>query len=426
MIIKDVTVVTADEQNPVVKDAAITIKGNIIEGITQGGNIPSDEHVIEGNGRIAMPGMLNCHTHVGMTLFRGYADDMPLMEWLRDKIWPLEDKLTYDIVYCASLLGILEMIKAGVTSFAEMYFFMDATAKAAAESGVRASLARGLQGPDEHSDERLEENVRLYNEWNGAGDGRISVMFGPHAVYTCSREYLEKVANVAYKLHAGVHMHLSETRQEVEGCIREHGISPIRLAYEAGLMQNRMIAAHCVYPQEDDIEIMKDNDVRVAYNPVSNMKLGSGFCPASMYIKEGIKLGFGTDGAASNNNLSVMKDMQFAALTEKGRLEDPSVMSAHTAIYTATAGGAAALGMNDVGALRPGMKADIVLLDIDGPHARPMYDPVSHIVYSAKDSDVDTVIIDGKVVMEHKDIKTIDAEKLYYEVERLVKEIEDR
>jgi 5-methylthioadenosine/S-adenosylhomocysteine deaminase len=423
MLIKNVLAVTMDEQHPVIKDAFIEIKGNAIERIGESNEMPDDCQVIDGHGRIAMPGLINCHTHVGMTLFRGYADDMPLMRWLNDKIWPLEDKLTPEMVYHASMLGILEMIKAGVTAFADMYFFMDKTAQAVLDSGVRAVLARGLQD-DDKGDTRLEENRRLYMDWNDAGDGRISIMVGPHAVYTCNPEYLEKVADLAAELHTGVHMHLSETQQEVDDCIAAYGCSPIELAHRAGLTMFPMIAAHCVYPVGDDIALLKADNMNVAYNPVSNMKLGSGFCPANQYINQGIRVGLGTDSAASNNNLSIFKEMHAAALIEKGRLKNPVAMPAWQILRSATVDGAAALGIDKAGVLKPGMKADVILLDVDGPHAHPLYDPVSHIVYSAKDTDVDTVIIDGRVVMEHKEVKTIDEERLYHDVEELVSDFE--
>ncbi|MBZ4665976.1 amidohydrolase [Mahella sp.] len=422
-LIKNVLAVTMDERHPVIKDAFIEIKGDTIERIGEPDEIPGDCRVIDGHGRIAMPGLVNCHTHVGMTLFRGYADDMPLMRWLNDRIWPLEDKLTPEMAYHASLLGILEMIKAGVTSFADMYFFMDKTAQAALDSGVRAVLARGLQD-DDKGDMRLEENRRLYMDWNDAGDGRINIMVGPHAVYTCNPEYLEKAADLAAELHTGVHMHLSETQQEVDDCMAAYGCSPIELVHRAGLTAFPMIAAHCVYPVGDDIALLKANNINVAYNPVSNMKLGSGFCPVDRYINQGIRVGLGTDSAASNNNLSIFKEMHAAALIDKGRLKDPVAMPAWRILRSATVDGAAALGIDKAGVLKPGMKADIILLDVDGPHAHPLYDPVSHIVYSAKDTDVDTVIIDGRVIMEHKEVKTIDEERLYHDVERLVSDFE--
>lgn len=429
MLIKNVTAVTMDEQQPIIKNACISIKMDKIKYIGPASALPADmddDAVMEGRGYLALPGLVNCHTHVGMTLFRGYADDMPLMQWLSQKIWPLEDQLTPEMVYYASLLGILEMIKGGVTAFADMYFFMDKTAQAVAESGIRAVLARGLQGPDDKSDIRLEENRQLYKDWHGAADQRISVMVGPHAVYTCTPPYLEKVADLAAELHTGVHMHLSETRDEVHRCMESYGCSPIMLAYKTGLMDFPMIAAHCVYPVDDDIDLLKSRGVGVACNPVSNMKLGSGFCPINRYVEHGVKLGFGTDSVASNNNLSIFKEMSAAALMVKGMMEDPTAATAWQVLRAATVDGAAVLGLSNTGMLKAGMKADVILLDTKGPHARPMYDPISHLVYSAKDSDVDTVIIDGRVIMEHGSLKTIDEEKLYYEIERMVGAFEHR
>ena len=426
-LIKNVDILTMDENNTQYKNGCIIIEddkiafiGNETQLEKDAGMAVSYDSIEDGKGKLAMPGFINTHTHVAMTLFRGYANDLPLMEWLSQKIWPMEDKLKAEDIYWLSLLAIAEMIRGGVTSFADMYMFMEETALAVEHSGVRGVLARGLQGPDENSQRRLEENRSLWENWHGRGDGRIRVMVGPHAIYTCEPSYLLEAMELARELNVGIHIHLSETRQEVANCIQKYGKSPVRHLYDLGLLDGHVLAAHCVHLSQEDLDILEEKDVKVAHCPSSNLKLGSGIAPICDMINRGITVSLGTDGAASNNNLSIMKEMSLAALISKGVKEEATLIPAAQALKMATINGAKALGLEkELGSLSPGNKADIILLDIHAPHYYPHTDWVSHMVYSGYSSDVHSVWVNGKKLMDNRKLLTIDLDKVYAEVDKI-------
>ena len=375
--------------------------------------------IVDGRGFLAVPGFVNTHTHAAMTLFRSYADDMLLMDWLQTKIWPAEEKLTAGDVYWATLAAIGEMIKSGTTTFADMYFFMEEVAKATEESGMRAVLARGMAGVAPTAEQALVESKELYNHWHNAADGRITVMLGPHAPYTCPPDYLKRVAALAEDIGAEIHIHLSETKGEVEECYKRHGKSPIRHMADLGILQRGVLAAHCVHVDADDIALMKQYNTRVAHNPQSNLKLASGFAPVDAMLQAGLVVGFGTDGAASNNNLDLLEEMRLAAMLHKAVTGNPRVLPARQALDLATRDGAAALGLaGKVGELRVGAKADVVLYERTGLNWCPPHDPVSLLVYSAQSSDVHSVWINGKRVLDNHVLTTIDEEKVKQEVSR--------
>ena len=252
-----------------------------------------------------------------MTLLRSYADDMVLMDWLQNKIWPAEDGLTDDDIYWGTMLSIAEMLKSGTTCFADMYFSMDRVADAVAETGIRAALSRGLTGFSDENFAKLEENAALFKERHNSCNGRIRVMLGPHAPYTCSMDYLKKVVAKAQELGSEIHMHLAETRGEVDDCIKEHGMSPIKLMDSIGMFECGTLAAHCVHVDEEDMQIMAAKHVRVAHNPQSNLKLASGIAPVPAMLKHGITVGLGTDGTSSNNNLDMLEECRLAAMLHK-------------------------------------------------------------------------------------------------------------
>ncbi len=377
------------------------------------------DDIIDGQGMLALPGLVNTHTHVAMTLFRSYADDMELMDWLQNKIWPAEDHLDDDIVYWGSMLAFAEMIRGGTTAFCDMYMFMDSCGKAADKAGIRGNLARGLAGISPNAQTGLQENIELFQKWNGAGDGRFKVMLGPHAPYTCPPEYIRQVRDVGEKYGIPIHIHLAETRGEVENCLKEYGKTPIALMNDLGLFELPTLAAHCVHVNDEDIEIMKEKHVRVAHNPGSNLKLASGIAPVTKMRKAGITVGLGTDGASSNNKLDMFSEMRLAALIHKANTYDPFAITAEEAMEMATADGAKCLGYNNLGKLEKGYLADIILVDRSGFHWHPTFDSLSLAVYAGNSMDVDTVIINGKTVMKHKELLTIDTEKLYAEVARV-------
>lgn len=373
------------------------------------------DEVIDGKGMLATAGMVNTHGHVSMTLLRSYADDMALMDWLENKIWPIEAKMNAKDIYWGAMLGIAEMLKSGTTCFADMYCFMDDVARAVAETGIRANLSRGLIGLAPDKDDKLAENTQLVKDWQGYDNGRIRVTYGPHAPYTCPVEYLQKVIEAAQTNNAEIQMHLCETKGEVENCIKEHGVTPIKLMDQLGMFEQGTIAAHCVYLTEDDMDIMAAKNVRVAHNPQSNLKLASGIAPVASMLEKGICVGLGTDGASSNNNLDMLEECRAAAMLHKTTTLNPLAVPAAQAWDMATVNGAKVLGFDELGKLSVGQQADIVLWNMHKPYWYPRHNKLSLLVYAANSSDADTVIVNGKVVLQNGSMTLFDEEKIYAE-----------
>lgn len=373
------------------------------------------DDVIDGKGMLATAGMVNTHGHVSMTLLRSYADDMALMDWLENKIWPIEAKMNAKDIYWGAMLGIAEMLKSGTTCFADMYCFMDDVARAVVETGIRANLSRGLIGLAPDKDDKLAENTQLVKDWQGYDNGRIRITYGPHAPYTCPVEYLQKVIEAAQTNNAEIQMHLCETKGEVENCIKEHGVTPIKLMDQLGMFEQGTIAAHCVYLTEDDMDIMAAKNVRVAHNPQSNLKLASGIAPVASMLEKGICVGLGTDGASSNNNLDMLEECRAAAMLHKTTTLNPLAVPAAQAWDMATVNGAKVLGFDELGKLSVGQQADIVLWNMHKPYWYPRHNKLSLLVYAANSSDADTVIVNGKVVLQNGSMTLFDEEKIYAE-----------
>lgn len=401
----------------------ILIEGTRIRSFPEDVEGISSDEVIDGKGMLALPGLINTHTHVAMTLFRSYADDLALMDWLQNMIWPAEAHLDDDIVYWGSMLAFAEIIRGGTTAFCDMYMFMESCAKAAEKAGIRGNIARGLAGVTPNGEKALEENIRLYQDWNNACDGRIRVMLGPHAPYTCPPEYLKKVRDASEKYGIPIHIHLAETKGEVETCIEKFGITPIALMNQIGLFDRPTLAAHCVHVNEEDIQIMAEKHVCVAHNPGSNLKLASGIAPVPKMRSAGITVGLGTDGASSNNKLDMFAEMRLAALIHKAAALDPFAVKADEAMQMGTAEGAKCLGYDDLGALDEGKLADIILIDRSGYHWKPRFNSISLAVYAGNSMDVDTVIVNGQLLMRGKELLTIDKEQLDFETERVTKKL---
>lgn len=380
--------------------------------------------VLEGKDKIALPGLVNCHTHAAMTLLRGYADDLPLMEWLSQKIWPREAHLTEEDIYWGTMLSILEMIKSGTTAFADMYFYMDQVARAVEETGIRAVLARGMIGTVDKADLALKENREFVKNWNGKAEGRISCLLGPHAPYTCPPEYLKEVMALSDELGVGLHIHLAETEDEVRQIEEKYGQRPVQLMDSLGLFEKRpVLAAHCVHLSPEEREILVRNRVGIAHNPESNMKLASGIAPLPQLLREGALVGLGTDGASSNNNLDLLEEMRTCALLHKVSSLDSTVLPALTVLEMAARNGSKVIGLQGLGSLEPGKKADLILLDLNKPHLVPLHNPVANIVYAAQSSDISTVIINGKVVMKDRVVLTIDEERVLFEGEKRARDL---
>ncbi|WP_294152214.1 amidohydrolase [uncultured Selenomonas sp.] len=416
LLIKNATVVLPDGQT---KTANIAVEGSKILAI---GEAPADfiaEQTIDAKDMLAIPGFVNAHTHASMTLLRSYADDMELMTWLNDHIWPVEAKMISNDIYWGAALAAVEMIQSGTTTFADMYGpFMERVADVVTESGMRGVLSRGIIGVAPDGEKKLEENISLYEDYNGAANGRIKVMFGPHAPYTCPPDFLKKVAAAAQRLGAEVHIHMNETKAEIEQITKQYGKRPFEYVEDTGLFESPTLAAHCVHLSDDEIAIIKKHHIRVAHNPGSNMKLASGIAPVPRLLKEGVTVALGTDGTSSNNNLDMLQEVQLAALLHKVNEYDPLAVPAFEALKMGTEYGAKAVGLDGIGRFEAGAKADIVLVSMKGAAWVPRFNEVSLLVYSGSAADVDTVICDGKVLMQHRELLTLDEEKIKYEAQK--------
>lgn len=418
---------TADQNNPWFY-GDIAIENELIKEV--GKDLKdgfTGAEIIDGRNYLVLPGFVNCHTHAAMTLLRGYADDLPLMEWLSQKIWPREAHLKEEDIYWGTLLSIVEMIKSGTTCFADMYFFMDHVAQAAEISGIRAVLSRGMVGVGDKAGLAMRESEEFVKAWHGKADGRITCMLGPHAPYTCPPEYLKNVMELADSLGVGLHIHLAETISEIRDMEKQYDLRPVRLMDSLGLFDNRsVLAAHCVHLAADEIEILTQKKVGIAHNPESNMKLASGIAPIPVLLEKGALVGLGTDGASSNNNLDMLEEMRTCALLHKVNTMDSTTLPSYQVLQLATCNGAQVVGQKDCGVIKPGCKADLILLDLQKPHLIPRHDPVANLVYAAQSSDVNTVIIDGKVVMKDRQLLTIDEEKVLYQAQKIGRDLAER
>ncbi|MGZ4111873.1 MAG: amidohydrolase [Tumebacillaceae bacterium] len=416
-LIHGATIVPVVEES-YIQEGYLIIEDSRIAEVGEGaytGSHEGFERVIDAKGKLAMPGLINTHGHAAMTLMRGYADDLPLMEWLQTRCWPIEDKMIPEDIYWGAQLAILEMLKGGTTTFTDMYYFMDKVGEAARDAGIRAVLSRGLVGIPG----KIEEAMEFNKEWHNAADGRITVMFGPHAPYTCPPEYLKEVVRISEENNLPLQIHLSETAFEVQECIKNHGMSPIKLMEELGVFSRPTIGAHCVHLSDEDIAIMAKYDVRVAHNPDSNLKLGSGVAPVLKMLEAGLTVGLGTDGAASNNNLDMFEEMRMAAMLHKGVNQDPIAVNAYKALEMATKNGARALFLEEnLGTLQQGALADVILLDINQPQYFPRHNMIAHLAYSSSAHDVTDVFVNGQLVVENRKVLTMDEEQIYREVER--------
>ena len=421
-------VLSLDDGIGTVKNGAVAVKGDTIAAVGHSEELHKTAAVkiIDACGGIIMPGLINTHTHAAMTLFRGLADDLPLMTWLNDHIFPAESKLTDEAVYWGSLLACAEMIRSGTTCFCDMYLFEDAVARAAADAGIRALVGEVLfdfpspnYGPLEKG---LAYTESLIGKW--ASHPLVSVAVEPHSPYLCAPQLLKEARDLATYHHVPLITHLSETRSEVAQIKERYGRTPVRHLADLGVLSKNLVAAHCVVLTDEDMALLNEYDVKVSHNPESNMKLASGIAPVPELLARGICVGLGTDGCASNNNLDLFSEMDTAAKLHKVNTLDPTITDAATVLRMATTSAARALGMKHlIGSLRPGKKADLIVIDTRKPHLIPMYNPESHIVYAVRGNDVSTTIINGRVVMEQGKLSTIDMDRVAGKVETIARQI---
>ncbi len=377
---------------------------------------------IDGRGKLVMPGFVNTHNHVAMTLMRGYADDMPLMPWLTEKIWPFEEKERPDDVRLGAEVGIAEMLLGGTTTFVDMYWMQASVAEAVCRSGIRAVLSPCFVDARFGEFERDLETVM--ERYAGACEGRIGVMIAPHAPYTCSPEHLRRALELSRHYGIGINIHVAETAAEIETIAGKYGKSPVAYLRDLGVFERPTLAVHAVHLTDGDIAVLKEYGVSVAHNPQSNMKISSGISPVARLLSEGINVGIGTDGPSSNNDLDMWEEMRSASFLQKVATGDPCVLPAYEVLKMATVNGARAIGMEGkVGQIAEGLLADVVLIDICKPHLCPQHDVVANLVYCGKSSDVDTVIVNGKVVVEGGRLLTLDAGALCGEVQERAEEM---
>ena len=406
-----------------IEDGALAIKNGklVFVGKSASATTIDAETEIKAKGKVVMPGLINCHTHVPMTFFRGIAEDQLLDTWLKKSIWPLEAKLKPEDVYVGALLGCLEMIKSGTTCFADMYFHEDMVAKATEKSRLRGVLAQGIfeAGNKVLGEKMLAESVDFAKRFNGYANDRVRTMLGPHATYTCSSDLLKKISKKASELNAGVHLHLAESKAMFWGFEKKYGFSEVEFLDQIGLLKNHVLAAHCINVSRKDIHILSKCSVNVVHVPVANMKLGLGAAKIKDLTDLGVNVSLGTDGPASNNSLDMFETMKIAALLQKLTYQNPTVMSAYEVLKMATINGAKALDLGEsIGSLEVGKKADIVLIDLSKPHLKPLHNIYANVVYSVRGSDVDTVIVDGKILMENREVKTLDEQTVMEKAEK--------
>lgn len=415
MLFKNISIV--DENFDIIEDGFLQIEGDkiIYMGKAEPENYSGE--IYNGKNKLMLPGFYNTHCHVPMTLLRGYGEGLPLHRWLFEKVFPFEAKLTGEDCYWATLLGSIEMIKSGVVSFTDMYFYIENMIQAVEESGLKVNISHGSSPKEGFSFKEIadyldtDKMAKRYNNKNG----KIKVDMGLHAEYTSTEEFVKEVAQYAKENNLIVHTHVSETKKEHLECKIKHGMTPIQYFEKCGLLDNKVIAAHCVYIEDEDLEIIKARDVSPVHCISSNMKLGSGFAPTKKMLDMEINLCLGTDGASSNNNLNYMEEIHLATMVNKGFYGDPEFMSSREVLKMATINGAKSQGRENSGALKVGNQADFIVIDMNKAHLQPVFDYLANVIYSAQASDICLSVVDGEIIYKDGELTKIDEEKVIYE-----------
>ena len=396
-VIKNGTVLTMSPNREKIENIDIVIKDNEIIELVDDYKGQYDE-LIDATNKIVMPGIINAHTHLGMSYFRATNDNLTLQDWLNNKIWPIEDKMTDDDVYYGALLSCIEMIKTGTTTSNDMYFSSMRAIDALLETKVRCLFTRCLSDINNNGNKVIDEFLELYNKYKDNDLIKFSV--APHAMYTCNLEYLKKCSLLATKLNLPVHMHYLENKQEIEDIKKIYNMKPIDVLKKSGLINNKLILAHCTYLDDENLEEFKGKDVSIAHNPISNLNLGCGVADIVKY-KDYANICLGTDSQGSGNNLNMFYHMSIVDLLQKGKYTDSTVISSYEVLKMATINGAKALGMNDIGSIEVGKKADIIMLDLEDSQAAPHIDLITNIVHNAY-NNVSMTMINGNILMKDK------------------------
>ena len=409
-----VTVVTMDERMSVWTDAFVGVTDGKISWLSKKAPEEKPAQIIDGAGMVLMPGLINCHTHLPMSLLRGYADDLALQEWLNDYIFPREDHLDARCVKAATLLGIAECLRFGVTSVSDMYYFCEAEAEAIAESGIKANLSRGTSmflGDDFDFETfpACQELVALHEKWHNFDNGRLKIECSIHAEYTSTYQLWDALSEYAVNNGLGMQVHLSETQKEHDGCVEKYGLTPAQLLDCHHVFDTRAVAAHCVHLTQEDMALLARRGVSAVHCPVSNLKLASGCADVMGMVRAGMNVCLGTDSVASNNNLDLFEEIKACSLMAKGRTGDPTAVPAEAALMMATVCGAKAQGREkECGMIKEGMDADLILLDFSQPHLIPCHNVLSHLVYAASGHDVVMTMVRGKILYAAGKYPTID------------------
>lgn len=414
-------IITMNSRDEVIENGEIHISNGRIQYAGDGCPDFQADRVLDANRNAVMPGFVNAHTHAAMHLFRSYADDMRLKDWLNAKILPAENKLCDEYAYWGALFALCEMAKSGTTAFADMYYLYDGIVRAIRQSGHRAVIARSVVDIDpQHGERTFEEMVSVFQKY--AGEERIRVYMSPHAQYTVSVPMLERIGEAAKQYRTGIHTHISETRTEHDACVQKHGQTPVALMNTLGLLDVPFLAAHCVYATPQDMEILAEKGAAVVSCPQSNLKLASGIAPLSSMLRKGLLVSLGTDGAASNNNASMWEEMTYASLLQKGTTLDPKALPAMDALRLATANGAEALGLN-AGRVEAGRDADLVIVDTAGIRYVPDYNVVSNIVYAGCDRDILLTMVGGEILYENGQVTFADEAEVLSRVREIAEKI---
>ncbi|MFC0561878.1 amidohydrolase family protein [Halalkalibacter alkalisediminis] len=417
------TIMTMDAENRLIKKGAIAFEDGQITFV---GETPSDlssyDEIIDVDGDYVLPGLVNTHGHASMSLLRGYADDLPLQQWLEEKMWPIEATYTKDHAKWGTNLSIIEMLRTGTTTFVDMYDNMDEVAMAVDAAGIRARLCRGMIGfgSEELRQSKLEEASSFARNWNNQANGRITTMMSPHSPYTCAPDFIEKIVSKAVELNLPIHIHMSETQSEVELNVREYGERPVKHLEKLGMFEQPTLVAHAVHVEDWEMDILAKYDVKVSNNIISNLKLASGIAPLPALLSKGITVSLGTDSSASNNNLDLFEELKQVAMLYKGVHNDATLIPAEKALQMATIHGAEAIWLDDqIGSLEVGKQADFIVMNTKQAFYQPAHNPISHLVYSGSGRDVKDVYVQGKQVVKNGECVTVDEERVIFEVNRL-------
>jgi len=448
ILINGGTIVTMDSRRRIIRDSAIFIEDGLITQVGRTGELKPQaraELEIDATGKVILPGLVDTHVHLAQALIRGCADDTSLIDWLQKFVWPLQGNFNAEDGKASAELCMLEMIKSGTTTFLESLlhsrYGFDGIAETTQNSGMRGILSKTVMGMPSYGTEQsimhegmiedaetcLREVETYFKRWNGKAEGRVQVWYGARSLGACTPELYSRISQGAKQLGTGITMHLGEVQEDVKYANKEFDKLPAEFMDQVGVMGPKVVFAHGVWLTEKEWQILAMKGATVAHCPSSNTKLASGIAPVPEMITHGVNVGLGCDGGPSNNCYDLIREMKLASLIQKVRLADPTVMSAEDVLEMATVNGAKALGMEkEIGSLEVGKKADLVLVRMDKPHLTPTLNPISHLVYSGEGSDVDTVIVDGEILLEQRQVKTLDESKIIQEANRRAEKLLER